>query len=727
MVVLRHIDTPSVVEEGLVEEKFEGSSGRYWKSGDKGTATMFSSWVRANIRDMTTNNSVVKTCREFVQDKNGFEELVMSFGRKDEKPLDIHVGVAEDQNSYIGLEYFKNPMANKRDIDTYVIRNPMSLSVDPVTKKLVSVVFKGPQFSFAGQKKNLTSIPGYTEALKALSTPIRKAASILDTHDSTNYKSRNLNDFEGSPEVMDLKDLYKDWRVDVDTSKLASANKVTYIFTHPTNPDFNFTVYFQDEGGGKYKSYAFYLDHEMSVSNLNKRLEKERERLANEPYSEYESYNRTDELVKKKISGDTKVRDLIKDTDIDIDTIVKNLNKAIDDPHIDRYANLDITRYNDKEVWELSLKTQHGNETLTWEVDLNEPRNNTVFKPNSYFNDVPTIPVRFNTSNFYDIIHKQVEKFRKDYGVFKTFNATVDPDTGTYIDADYDLANWADFVLNAIEPDLNRLQDKYNLVLNQETDPDSMDRDRSGKLLFTGNYVDRSFADHLLELRINYDRGEKFIVWIRPDLKGGADTKAEGQTDLSFFNKWVEDNVAPRSLKMDSASYRSAIEKELLNMGGTPGHIRGTIDVSTPKIKPVTIDLKVTNNKVLVTAYRDNKVVARFDIEAGPFSIKPKLMAKDILSRLSKMIKESFPYLDRQYPNLKKYVEELFRSLESEGIKKVSENNIQARGKSYIMNLDQFGTLSIKNPMSDKVIKESMLIVDPEDREEDLNKIKSLF
>ena len=90
-----------------VNERFEGAQGQLWKSGTKGTATMFSSWVRSCIRQNTINNSAVRTCREYVTKDNGYETLNISFGRKDTLPLDIRVRVPQSGNSIINLKYRK--------------------------------------------------------------------------------------------------------------------------------------------------------------------------------------------------------------------------------------------------------------------------------------------------------------------------------------------------------------------------------------------------------------------------------------------------------------------------------------------------------------------------------------------------------------------------------------------------------------------------------------------
>ena len=350
MVKLKRPDSPHV-EESLhnVKEKFEGSQGRLWKSGQKGTATMFSTWVSNVLRANTVKNSAIKTRREYVTKDGDFETLNISYGRKDALPLDIRVRVPETGNSVINLKYRDDPKVAHWVEKNYSINNPMSLSVDPETKKLISVVFTGPQFSFAGQSRKLEAIPGYIDALSEIEKPIIESAKILDAYDDSMYKSRNLADFEALPEVYELKDLYKDWNLDIDASKLDSQNKVTYIFNHPENPDFSFKVSFRDEGGSDYRILAEFQGREMSLANLAKLLEKEIKRLAHrdDKYSEYESKD-LKKVTELKVSGASEFPFL--NNKEKLDAFVKKLGDALEDFSLARWANIDITQNEDGSV-----------------------------------------------------------------------------------------------------------------------------------------------------------------------------------------------------------------------------------------------------------------------------------------------------------------------------------------------------------------------------------------
>jgi hypothetical protein len=330
----------------------------------------------------------------------------------------------------------------------------------------------------------------------------------------------------------------------------------------------------------------------------------------------------------------------------------------------------------------------------------------------------------------------------------------------SYDKPDYDLSNWMDRTLAKVEPELERLQKEYNLsledkveevvtnttadllsqyniLLPQDRPQDSQYRDTSGKLIFTGSYIDKSFVDHLLELRVNFDRGDKFVVWIRPDLKGSNETKATGQSDLSFFSNWVRDNVSPRTAQRSSDNYRQAIAQELINLGAIEGRIKGTLDIATSKIKEVTIDLKVTNNQVLVNAYRDGKIIDKFALDIKPFTEKPNKVARTILNQLSKHIKESYPSIDRQKPVSDQYWKAVFEHLKKEnGIQLQSsfnENYIIVGTKKCRAQFNPIGTVRLTT-MTGREIVEEQFNADPRYFLEDyqsmnnlINEKKSLF
>jgi len=721
-------------------ERFEGGQGQLWKSGEKGTATMFSSWVSSVIRANTINNSAVRTRREYVTQDGGYETLNISFGRKDTLPLDIRVGVPQEGKSKINLKYRQDPRVARWVEKDYVINDPMALSVDPTTKKLISVVFTGSQFSFADQgTRNLAKIPGYKTALWELTNPILDAAKILDAYDDSAYKSRNLADFEALPEVQELKELYHNWEIDVDSSKIASQNKVTYIFNHPTNPDFNFTVYFRDEGGSDYRVYATYQDKEMNLANLYSKLKNEVERLEHQDdeYSEYESRDLAKEM---KVSGASSLS-MLEDKD-KLDAFVKKVGDALDDFSLARVANIDITQNADgSEDWELILKTQHGEKSVFWHTsnDGKVESFRTNFGYDSSLKDV-----KQDSPFFFNEITKAAEKFLDEYGAYNRNLATItDIDNQivggkdwiqSYNSPDYDLANWADRTLAKIEPEIEKLQEDYNLELTRKVEDDikqsdsytdllakygvvqndaqtQAERDRSGKIVFTGSYVDKAFIDHLLELRVNFDRGDKFVVWIRPDLKGNSTTKAVGQSDLSFFNNWVKENVAARTAQRNSDNFRQAISQELINLGAIEGTIKGTLDIATSKIKGLTIDLKVTNNKVLVNAYRDGKIIAKLEYEIPPFSETPVKVAKMILNNLSKSTKESFPSMDRDIKVQEKYWDALFDVIKTNKHKDYNSTVITVGNKKCRASFSTLGSVSLST-MTGKHIKEEQFCAD---------------
>lgn len=763
-----------------VEERFDGPQGKLWKSGTKGTATMFASWVRCVIRANTVNNNAVKTCREYVTQDGNYESLNISLGRKDILPLDIRVRVPQSGNSVINLRYRNDPRAAHWVEKDYLIRDPMALSVDPETKKLISVVFTGPQFSFAGQgSRKLDQIPGYIDALSELERPIREASKILDDYDSSAYKSRNLQDFEALPEVMELKETYSDWNIDIDTSKIASQNKVTYVFNHPTNPDYNFTVYFKDEGGSDYRVYAEFRGEQMGLPYLAKMLAPELKRMQQEAdkYIEYESREIKKEM---KISGTSELS--ILGDKVKFDAFIKKLSQAIKDNSLVRYANIDITQNDDgSEDWELILKTQHGEKSVFWTVSPNVPTTFTRFidSPDGKIKDTVTEDkiavtdfhtnfgyssdlnnVGINSPEFFREISKATEKFLEEYGAYnRLLSSTTNIDNQiiggknwiqSYNNPDYNLANWADRTLGKIEPELERLQDEYNLSIEKKVEEIEKDdyvdfaakygilgnnpqadtaRDLSGKLVFTGSYVDKSFTDHLLELRVNFDRGDKFVIWIRPDYKGNSSTKAEGQSDLSFFESWVKQNVALRGEQKTSDNFRQAIAQELINLGAKEGNVKGTLDISTSKIKDVTLDIKVTNDRLYVTAFRDGKVVDKFDMDGKPFAESPVKVAKAILNMLSKHIKESYPSVDRRLPELNKYWSVLFDKLKTEGIQKqecYSSQYIQCGTKRCKA---QFGTLGqvTLTSITGKEIASEQFNADPRYFKEDAERMKQLL
>lgn len=778
-------------ESSLVEEKFEGGQGQLWKSGSKGTATMFVSWVSNVIKANSNNVSAMKTRREYVTQENGYETLNISYGRKDTLPLDIRVSVPQTGKSLINLKYRKEPKAAIWTERNFSIKNPMSLSVDPITKKLISVVFTGPQFSFAGQGRKLINIPGYEDALSEIERPIIEAAKILDKFDSEMYKSRNLVDFDSTPELQELKEMYSDWEMDVDASKLASSNKVTYIFNHPTDPDYNFTVYFQDEGGSEYKIYATYRNQEMSLAKLAKLLEKERERLADQKdkYSDYANEFESRKLAKEmKVSGASSISML--DDPKKLDAFVKKIGDALEDFSLARWANIDITQNADgSEDWDLILTTQHTLKSnspagiISWRIEPNlplqfyqkdkdihgEPTTKVTYKGKiaatdmkTNFGYTPSIrDVELNSPAFFKEITNAAEKFLADFGAYNRQLATIsDIDNQiiggkdwivSYDKPDYNLANWADRTLGKIEPELEKLQETYNLSLEKKVEEIETDdyvdflaqygvvgdnpqadaaRDMSGKLVFTGSYVDKSFTDHLLEVRVNFDRGDKFVVWIRPDLKGSANTKAEGQSDLSFLEKWAKDNVALRTAQKTSDNFRQAISQELINLGAIEGHVKGTFDISTSKIKGITIDLKVTNNQILVNAYRDGKIVDKITIDIAPFAENPVKVAKNILNLLSKHIKESYPSIDRQMPNLNRYWDALFDKLKVEsGIQKQSNLNthyLQVGSKRCKVEFGPLGQVKLTTLFGKEVVEEQFN-ADPRYFIEDKEKMQNLL
>lgn len=699
-----------------VIEKFEGAEGKLWKSGAKGTATMFSSWVRMILNENTVNNSLVKTCRDSVLNEGQYETLRMSFGKKDILPLDIFVKVPQQGESIISLKYRPEPKAAKWAVRDYKIKDPNALSVDPTTKKLVSVVFKGSQFSFAGVKGRLSNIPGYEEALNELVRPFRQAAKIAEDYDKEAYKSRNVRDFDSLPQLEEIKDLYKDWEVDTDTSKIASQNKVTYRFTHPSDPDYNFEVSIRDEGGSEYRIMATFRGVEMNLENLYKNLRKEIDRLedSQNKYSEYESKEIKKEM---KLSGSSNLSFLNDKTKLD--SFIKKLSEAIGDFSLNRVAVVDITQNDDgSEDWELILKTQHAEKSIFWHTAPNGKVESfdTNFGYDSTLSGVPQI-----SPNFFQEVTKACEEFLSEYGAYNRNLATVDVIRNDWVKSynkpDYDLANWADRVLYDIEPELESLQEKYNLslerVYNNPESSSQFDRDRTGKILFSGSYLDTNFNDHLLELRVNFDRGDKFIVWIRPDLKGTAKDKAEGQSDLSFFEEWVKENVSLRSSKKDSSSFKKAIEQELLKLGAIEGSIRGTLEITTTNFKSLLIDLKVTNGKVIVNAYNNGKVIEKIEFSIQPFEEPPVKVAKRILSSISKITKESFPSVDRLLPVVRDY----WNSLSGENLA-FEGNTLRYGSRRCLVEMSSLGILVFKT-LTGSFITEEQFNVDNRYKKQD--------
>ena len=811
-------------------EKFSGSGGVYWKPGDKGSATMFSSWVRSFIRentsssysvgDKTKNSSspTISTSREFVTNDGGYETLNISFGRKDMLPLDIQVKVKPEESSIINLRYREKPTVAKWVDQAYTIKNPLSLSIDPSTKKLISVVFKGPQFSFYKQKssdpnvRGLAGVTGYGDALAELERPMKKAVEIIKKFEEETLKSRDLTDFNSLPEVQELKDTYYNWSMDVDTSKLASQNKVTYLFTHPTNPNYNFTVCFKDEGGSDYKCYATLNGSEMNLDNLYKKLKGEIAALSErDDIIDYDdnisSGSGKDSNVSKqnlvgvifrenkklvalldlldtdrsgkwevkgdfskisldnmevvysvvnnetkdkytivagpktlsiqkdgknvnlpafiKIASESYVKEMTssgfsslsflkgkdkKDKD-KFDKFIKRIGVALEDPSLSKTAVVDITPRDDgSEDWELILKTQHGMKSVFWKVtpDGKVDSFSTDFGYNSSLSGVPLI-----SEKFFDEITKAAEKFLEEYGAY---NNKIMRLSGTDIEHGwisgieqpaYDMANWADRVVDKVTPELDALIDKYNLDLNRDVKTDfvnDFDRDRSRTLVYSGSYLDKVFNTHLLELRLAFDRGDRFTVWIRPDLKGSKKDKKEGQSDLSFFKEWVEENVSLRSSKPDSSSFREAILSELKRLGALDGSIKGTVTITNGKFKDLVLDVKVSNNKVITSVYKDGSMITQVEMDMVPFSDTPTRVAKMILTSVKKQTKESFLVShneDREYWN------SLFSTLTSEGVLKRGDVLVY-NGKSCRVRLGSLGNVTLQT-MTGKPIAEEVL------------------
>ena len=708
-------------------EKFSGSGGVYWKPGEKGSATMFSSWVRSFIRENTSSSysvggktkssssSTISTSREYVTNDGGYETLNISFGRKDMLPLDIQVKVKPEESSIINLRYRDEPTIARWVEQAYTLKNPLSLSIDPSTKKLISVVFKGPQFSFYKQKssdpnvRGLAGVTGYSDALSELERPMKKAVEIIKKFEDETLKSRDLTDFNSLTEVQELKDTYYNWSMDVDTSKLASQNKVTYLFTHPTNPKYNFTVCFKDEGGSDYKCYATLNGSEMNLDTLYKKLKGEIDRLESDPYSDYESYVK--EMTSSGFSSLAFLKGKDKKDKDKFDKFIKRIGTALEDPSLSKTAVVDITPQEDgSEDWELILKTQHGMKSVFWNVtpDGKVDSFSTDFGYDSSLSGVPLI-----SEKFFAEITKAAEKFLEEYGAY---NNKIMRLSGTDIEHGwisgieqpaYDMANWSDRVVDKVTPELDALIDKYNLDLNRDVKTDfvnNFDRDRSRTLVYSGSYLDKVFNTHLLELRLAFDRGDRFTVWIRPDLKGSKKDKKDGQSDLSFFKAWVEENVSLRSSKPDSSAFREAILSELKRLGALDGSIKGTVTITNGKFKDLVLDVKVSNNKVITSVYKDGSMITQVEMDMVPFSDTPTRVAKMILTSVKKQTKESFMAShneDREYWN------SLFSSLTSEGVLKRGDVLVY-NGKSCRVRLGSLGNVMLQT-MTGKPIAEEVL------------------
>lgn len=443
---------------------------------------------------------------------------------------------------------------------------------------------------------------------------------------------------------------------------------------------------------------------------------------------------------------------------------IDRVKEAISDRDLAQWAKVKMVKKNDGSVvWDLILTkfiegTPHSG-TISW-VILYSP-----YKKNNYtLTDMKTnfgyTPAKINlelapsTKGRLDLSASKVKEFFKEITYASKYFLSHDvpestdllsPSTkdyvSSYVNPGYQLSNWVDHTLGKIEPVIDRLQEEYNLTLERDiaSKKDLNDKD-SGKILYKGSYLDKlTFTDHLLELRVNFDRGDKFLVWIRPDNKGSESTKAEGQSDLSFFEKWVKDNVARyvldeygvlKTAYKTPDNFRQAVSKELINLGAIEGKVKGTLDISTAKIQDVTIDIKATKDKILVNAYRNGNIISQFSLDIAPFTENPVKVAKKILASLSKQIKESYPSIERQIPELNKYWDTLFDRLKLEsGIYKQSNLNthyLTIGSKRCKADFGSLGQVRLTN-LFGREIAEEQFSADPRYIKEDMEQMRVML
>ena len=256
---------------------------------------------------------------------------------------------------------------------------------------------------------------------------------------------------------------------------------------------------------------------------------------------------------------------------------------------------------------------------------------------------------------------------------------------------------WPDKVLQKIEPEIETIQNIYNLSLERLSDNSTLgdtlynnlleviqdkpqsfdllsDNTEDTDIIYFGSYLDKSFIDHLLELHLSRGRGDKFTLWIRPDLKSASITKFDNAIDLSQFKNWVENNVVERKKQQNANSYKTAILSELKNLGGEDSSISGMVDFHIQNLNKITIDVNTKEDTVRVDVSKGGKNIDSFMLNYRPFEEPPIKVAKIILDRIKNIKKESIIYTN-SVSDLYDLI--LYKGLEKEGIRRdISYNKV---------------------------------------------------
>lgn len=664
---------------------------------------------------------------------------------------------------------------------------------DAECKKIIKVIRSTliPKIS-----KDLTEIPEFISAFEPLKEPLNFISSFIKEYNKDSYKSRNQDDFDNSQLIRDIKNKYSKWAVDTDTTHLASSNTMIYMFYHPNNPDYNFKLYVKDLGGGNYsiKGDMGKLTR-IEFSGIESRLADELEKL-NRPSGVKEMYIRAYEIAKAKdITGQTKLdvfyedpKQKVKGGLSKLDEFVQLLIKSIDDPSISRLANLTITYNNDLEVWDLYLITQRSSSKrkdtseepvghIIWTVNKDGVVQNLV-TDFGYTSSVHGCKI--TSPILLDDIKRAADKFRDEYAAFgtaskysdqrevttrqvtlqnnKQMNIPMTDWVSKYINPEYNMKYWEDIISGKIEPALNKLQEEYNITLEPKSEEEDIEVEEpssynsfldkyglnntaekempeiehKGRLLYAGEYLDKFFSKHTIELRINFERGFRFLVWIRPDNMGSSNLKASGQNDLNFFISWVRNNVSMVNSQKTAEVYQKAILSELVNKGGSMGKIPNTVDFVTSKMKDLNINVRVQRDKVIADIYKNGKIIKSLEIMTKPFEKPAISVASSIISSTVKLTKESFPAVDRRISECNRYWGSVLDKIAKESNQKITHDNefgietISIYGRKCRFRCESTGNIVLCNMFGKEVISEA-LCADNRYFVEDVQSLKQLL
>lgn len=631
----------------------------------------------------------------------------------------------------------------------------------PECKSLIKQILKVPVPKLS---KDLTEIPEFVSALKAFSAPVREAGNHLVQYSVNSAIVTDFDTFEKSEVVRNLKDTYSYWKEDYDLAELHKGI-VTYIFMHPDDTELSFRAKVRSIGGDRFTVDYININNKV---NFWDDLQNELKRLKN-PSVKEESYGRYYEITRaSNIIGSTSLEPFKEKGKLD--DYVQKIIKAIDDLSISNQAQLEISinKVTGEETWDLLLKTAcTGSKAskdcpnvechVIWKVDskgfVEDMTTNFGFTPN-----VKDRHLTITSPEFLHELSRASDSFRDQYAAFgiragkqsgsntptRDVRPYIDPSQlpmqspegwiTQYINPEYNMKNWEDLVREKIDPALQKLIDKYNLTLEEKSEQpteseddyltflakynlvDSVpknliqdDIEHTGNLVFLGDYLDKFLNPHTLELRVNFERGFYFLIWIRPDGKGGEQNKAHGQSDMSFFEKWVKDNVSLRSTVKSKELYTKAIIEELINRGAMRSSTRNSVEFATSNLNNFNIGVRVTDEKIYADVYYDSKM-RTFEIPYKPYEVPASKVATKIKDSVKNLTPKSFVVRDVvKKEEYNRYWTALLDRVAMESKSMISHNGFETicmKGRKCRFTCEDTGRVKLYNLMGREIASE---------------------